>query len=499
MNAWEIPRSQITFSYEDVIANGGTSTLIHGCWLATPVAIKILRRNLSENIMNSIIQEVSILYPLRHPHIIQVYGACLQSIPMLVLEVPPILHGDLKSVNVLVSDNRKLKIADFGFAKVKSTETSLHTARGIAGTMRWLAPERLHRSKMTESADVYSFAMVMYEILSGGKLPFELDGLEEDPQIMMALIKLQRPSRPESILCNDNQLWNLMEDCWQQDPIIRPTFPQIVARLEAQQILNQSIIVAPSIPKPIENDAIAYAGEFIPDNQKKFRTNTFIPFPTTVEDRLITPDEVSLKDKNIEEAKLKKLVKIYIRKKWVIIIAVIIAMNGKREVTIGSSTISPSTIITKPTPTVVPSLTLYDTVVVDALSNCMLYCLPIPNPAEVSGTVVFSKVLKQGKLYKIVASGIIYYAPGYIPGDARYMSSYTSLSESNAQDYGPSTCGVPPECNLGLHSDILSGLKAGTTWKNNTERRDTFWGTYSASHNYAYQTLGSEVGVNKNT
>ncbi|KAJ1560038.1 hypothetical protein HK096_010266, partial [Nowakowskiella sp. JEL0078] len=125
--------------------------------------------------------------PSAHQYILEI----ALGIQYLHTRTPLVLHGDLKSVNVLVADNGKLKITDFGFAKVKSVSTTFHTARGVTGTLRWLAPERLQRSKMSESADIYSFGIIMYEIVSEGKLPFKLDGLENDPHIMMAIMNQQ--------------------------------------------------------------------------------------------------------------------------------------------------------------------------------------------------------------------------------------------------------------------------------------------------------------------
>ncbi|KAJ1534823.1 hypothetical protein HK096_003364 [Nowakowskiella sp. JEL0078] len=379
MNAWEIPRSQVTYADEDLLAEGGTSAVYVGVseysfllcflsncdqqWLSTPVAVKVLHGHLSQDLIDSIKQEVAIAYPLRHPHIIQVYGACLDSQPLLVLEyaplgnlfevkltlkknrlnpasahqyileialgmqylhtrAPPVLHGDLKSVNVLLADGGKVKLTDFGFAKIKSVSSTINTARGVSGTLRWLAPERLQQSKMSESTDVYSFGMVMYEILSEGKLPFELDGLEDDHQILAALYNQQRPSRPTTILCND-RLWAIVEDCWKQDPNIRPTFPQIINFLGQQETITMNqpmVIVSPNVIHSSSKDIIVNrtlsktlptSNQLLPidfevdemnmhlpvnPQQQQLMTNYFVPFPSSNQ---FIPKDIDINETNM--------------------------------------------------------------------------------------------------------------------------------------------------------------------------------------------------------
>ncbi|KAJ1566768.1 hypothetical protein HK096_000431, partial [Nowakowskiella sp. JEL0078] len=104
---------------------------------------------------------------------------------------------------------------------------------------------RLDLAKLTESADVYSFGMTIYEIISGGKFPFELDGLVSEHQVVGALYNQKRPCRP-SVLCSSTgdllcteKIWALTENCWNHDPALRPTFPQIVAMLEQPDFLSE--------------------------------------------------------------------------------------------------------------------------------------------------------------------------------------------------------------------------------------------------------------------
>lgn len=85
-----------------------------------------------------------------------------------------ILHGDLKSLNVLIDDNRAL-ITDFGLAKMRSNATvnMATTTSELVGTPGFVAPEIMMGKPLDKPADVFGFAMVCYEVVSRGKRPFE--------------------------------------------------------------------------------------------------------------------------------------------------------------------------------------------------------------------------------------------------------------------------------------------------------------------------------------
>lgn len=146
---------------------------------------------------------------------------------MAYLHAHSIVHGDLKSLNILVDGGRAV-IADFGLSRVRqrmATGSGLSTVGtgGIAGTLAFVAPEVLQGQLPREPADVYSFGMVCYEVMSGGRYPFE-----DQPNVASIIYKVailgERPSRPNGV---DDGSWALMNSCWEQDPGKRPSFATI--------------------------------------------------------------------------------------------------------------------------------------------------------------------------------------------------------------------------------------------------------------------------------
>eukprot|EP00055_Hartaetosiga_balthica_P016209 m.101006 g.101006 ORF g.101006 m.101006 type:complete len:1306 (-) comp9054_c0_seq8:766-4683(-) len=161
---------------------------------------------------------------------------------------PPRIHRDLKSFNLLVSENWIVKVADFTTAK-KLLQSHKNKSNGkksklvkenaddedmalikssTLGTVPWTAPEVLQNRPYSLSVDVYSFGIVLWEVLTR-KLPYE--ELRFTSQIMAVVLRGERPDIPEEMWENEPDYLALVTKCWDQDPDERPTFNEIEKQL----------------------------------------------------------------------------------------------------------------------------------------------------------------------------------------------------------------------------------------------------------------------------
>ncbi|ELK30309.1 Mitogen-activated protein kinase kinase kinase 10 [Myotis davidii] len=149
----------------------------------------------------------------------------------------PIIHRDLKSINILILEaienhnlaDTVLKITDFGLAR----EWHKTTKMSAAGTYAWMAPEVIRLSLFSKSSDVWSFGVLLWELLTG-EVPYrEIDALAVAYGVAMNKLTLPIPSTcPEPFA-------RLLEECWDPDPHGRPDFSSILKQLE---VIEQSAL-----------------------------------------------------------------------------------------------------------------------------------------------------------------------------------------------------------------------------------------------------------------
>lgn len=137
---------------------------------------------------------------------------------------PPIIHRDLKSLNILLDTFYHAKIADFGLSKTALIGANVFHTAGV-GTPQWTAPEVLESPKYGLSADVYSYGVVLWE-MTHNSIPYS--GYDS-VQIAMNVIKGVRP--PIKATC-PKEIAELMTVCWHKNPKERPTFTTIISTLQ---------------------------------------------------------------------------------------------------------------------------------------------------------------------------------------------------------------------------------------------------------------------------
>ena len=137
-----------------------------------------------------------------------------------------IVHRDLKSANVLIAANGRLCVADFGLVRYCSRETEAQMT-AETGSYRWMAPEVIRHEAYGVRCDVYSFAILCYEMLTFS-IPFQ-----SHTPVEVALAVATKGLRPELPKTCPAVLAELVVRCWEGEAARRPTFTDVIGRLDA--------------------------------------------------------------------------------------------------------------------------------------------------------------------------------------------------------------------------------------------------------------------------
>lgn len=146
---------------------------------------------------------------------------------MSYLHSQQMIHRDLKSLNILLDANDYPKISDFGLSRTKINDTMT----GRIGTCQWMAPEVLSSQRYDEKADVYSYGIILWEMLTGD-IPYR--GLTDVQIAIQVCRNHNRPKIPRN--CPQN-LAKFIKVCWSDDQEKRPDFSTIAKALEDGTIL----------------------------------------------------------------------------------------------------------------------------------------------------------------------------------------------------------------------------------------------------------------------
>jgi len=267
LQKFEIGKSDITMGKK--LGVGTFGEVFEGTLHGKDVAVKrLIIQDPNQNTLDAFRKEIALFSNLKHPNVLLFMGACTEvGDLMIVTELmrkgsvrkvlkrekkkltfaqrmdmarqaaqgmnclhntdPVTIHRDLKTPNLLVDEDGRVKVADFGLSHVKAQGDD-PAAYGTVGTPLWIAPEVLQNESYNEKCDLYSYGMVLWEILTGSD-PFP----EIETYSSMVQAVCQEHKRPVIPANCPPTLKKILEACWDANPENRPSFQDILDDFES--------------------------------------------------------------------------------------------------------------------------------------------------------------------------------------------------------------------------------------------------------------------------
>lgn len=267
---YEINPRELDFTNSVEITKG---TYRVALWRGTQVAVKTFwEGHADEDKVEAFRDELALLQKIRHPNVVQFLGAVTQSSPMMIVteylpkgdlheylrrkgslkpavalrfamdiargmnylhECRPeaIIHRDLEPANILLDDSGHLKVADFGVSKLLKVASRVRQDRPLLchhTSCRYMSPEVFRNKAYNTKVDIFSFALILQEMIEGHP-PFHS---KQDHEVPKSYAANERPPFSASAKFYSRGLKRLIEECWSENPADRPSFKQIIPRLE---------------------------------------------------------------------------------------------------------------------------------------------------------------------------------------------------------------------------------------------------------------------------
>nr|GEV78510.1 putative wall-associated receptor kinase-like 16 [Tanacetum cinerariifolium] len=302
----ELKRATNNYDESRIIGKGGYGTVYRGV-LSDNRIVAIKKSKLADQTKSQVeqfINEVVILSQINHRNVVKLIGCCLETeVPSLVYEFisngtlsdhihtkgnsssftwdirlriatetaealaylhsaasVPIIHRDVKPMNILLDDNYVAKVADFGASKLIPMD-QIELATIVQGTLGYLDPEYLQTNQLTDKSDVYSFGVVLVELLTGKKA-LSFDRPEEERNLAMYFLHSLKQGRLFHVLddhLNLNEVPNeiiqvsrLAERCLRVRGDERPTMKEVATELGG--IMAAMIQMHPWVQSSINED-----------------------------------------------------------------------------------------------------------------------------------------------------------------------------------------------------------------------------------------------------
>uniref|UniRef100_A0A1D1XTW4 Wall-associated receptor kinase 2 n=1 Tax=Anthurium amnicola TaxID=1678845 RepID=A0A1D1XTW4_9ARAE len=292
----EIERATNKFDKQMILGQGGEGTVYRGTLDDDRVVAIKKPRIIEESHRDGFAREMLILSQINHKNVVKLLGCCLEAdIPMLVSEFisngtlfhylhrekhrspisfaeririateaaealnylhaeadPPIVHGDVKSANMLLDDKYMVKISDFGASKLTPMDKAQFVTL-VQGTYGYLDPESLQTQQLTTKSDVYSFGVILAELLTG-KMALYSEGCEQQKSLALNFVLAVKDNTLLMIIdaeiCNEEHIEllydvaRLASRCLSTRGEERPSMKEVAKELEG----IRSILLAQGAP-----------------------------------------------------------------------------------------------------------------------------------------------------------------------------------------------------------------------------------------------------------
>ncbi|KYB29498.1 tyrosine kinase receptor Cad96Ca isoform X2 [Tribolium castaneum] len=309
---WEFPRHRLKFF--NILGEGAFGQVwkceasdIDGKEGVSVVAVKTLKENANEKEKSDLLSELRVMKMLEtHPNVVRLLGCCTDKEPIFLimeyiskgklqsylrnsraeryynnmhgqsksltsrdltsfvyqvakgmefLSANGIIHRDLAARNILITEEHTCKVADFGFARDVIVSHVYERKSEGRLPIRWMAPESLYDNIFSVKSDVWSFGVLIWEVVTLGSTPYP--GLSA-AEVMKKVRDGYRLDKPEH--CR-RELYNIMYYCWDKDPKQRPSFGECVQLLEKLLMTETDYIELERFPDHSYYNMMSLSGE----------------------------------------------------------------------------------------------------------------------------------------------------------------------------------------------------------------------------------------------